>query len=251
MAKLNVIIVEDEIHSRETLKNMVNTYCQDLKIVGIASSVREGLDLLKAQNPDLVFLDIEMQNETGFDLLTQAQHLNFEVIFTTAYEHYALKAIKFSAIDYLLKPIDVEDLQHAVAKVIRKKEEALHNKKLEVLLDNIKNTNSDQHMITLSTSEGYEFINVADICYCEANGSYTDIYIKNDKHILVSRHLKEYENLLTDYNFMRVHQSFLINLNEVEKYIKSDGGYIVMKGGANISISPKKKEEFIHKMGAV
>lgn len=245
---LNVVIVEDELHSRETLKNMVNEYCPDVEIMGLASSVQEGIELLNTHYPDLVFLDIEMQSETGFDLLTQVKNLNFEVIFTTAFEQYALNAIKFSAIDYLLKPIDLEELQNAVEKVVRKKKASLHNKKLEILLDNIHNKNTAQHTITLSTSNGYEFINVADIIYCEADGSYTNFFIKNKKSLLISKHLKEYENLLSDHNFMRVHQSYLINLSEVEKYIKSEGGYIVMKNGAKLSISKKNKEEFVRKM---
>ncbi len=246
MENLTIIIVEDELHSRETLSNLVQEYCRNVEVIGLAATVKEGLSLLNKNSPDLVFLDIEMQNETGFDLLLKAKHLNFDVIFTTAFEHYALRAIKFSAIDYLLKPIDIEDLQQATEKVKFKKESNLHNKRLDSLINNIQNTGN--RTITLSTSEGYQFINVSDINYCEANGSYTNFFIKNSSKLLVSKHLKEYENLLTDCNFMRVHQSYLINLDEVAKYVKSEGGYIVMKNGDQISISPKKKEEFIKKM---
>ncbi len=245
---LRIIIVEDELHSRESLRNLVNDYCEDVEVVAVAESVEEGLEKIINHKPDLLFLDIEMQTGTGFDLLEQSKNFSFEVIFTTAFEHYALKAIKFSAIDYLLKPIDVEELQAAVVKVQKKKDTLTQNKKLINLLSNIQNKDSKQHKITLATSEGLEFINVTDIIFCEANGSYTNFHLKQEKNLIVSKHLKEYENLLNEYNFLRVHQSYLINLAEVEKFVKSNGGYIIMKGGEQVSISHKKKEEFVLKM---
>ena len=250
MQKLRAIIIEDEFHSREALKNLIREYCHTIVVAGDAANVDDGLILLRSSNPDLVFLDIEMPNESGFDLLTKAKQLNFEVIFTTAYRHYALKAIKFSAIDYLLKPIDPEELQNAVQKVVKKKQEASYNKKIENLLNNIHNENIQQHSITLSTSEGYEFIKVSQIIYCEANGAYTKFVLKERKPLMVSKHLKEYENLLKDHTFMRVHQSYLVNLTEVEKYLRSDGGYVVMKNGDKVSISNKKKEQFIQAMAS-
>ena len=248
MEKLNTIIVEDEFHGRETLKNLIDIYCPSLAVIGMAATITEGIGLLKVHSPDLVFLDIEFKNGSGFDLLKRVDDLDFEVIFTTAYKDYAIKAIKFSAIDYLLKPIDVDELQSAVIKVLEKKRALRYNKKLEVLLNNIGNKDSQGHSITLSTSEGYEFINVNDIHYCEASGSYTNFYIAQDKKLLVSKHLKEYEILLSDHGFMRVHQSFLINLSQVKRYVKSDGGYIVMKNGGIVNISSKKKEAFLKKM---
>ena len=244
---LKVIIVEDELHSREALKNLINDYCEQVEILKLAASVEEGIEAIQLHKPELVFLDIEMPTGTGFDLLERAQHLNFEVIFTTAFEHYALKAIKFSAIDYLLKPIDVEELQNAIAKV-QQKRSSEHNKKLETLLSNIQNKSGQEETITLATSEGFEFIPVSNILYCQANGSYTNFHLKDSKPLLVSKHLKEYENLLADHNFMRVHQSYLINLSEVKKYVKADGGYIVMKDDSIVNISIKKKEEFLRYM---
>ncbi len=246
MENITVIIVEDELRGRETLSNLVTEYCSGVAVKGLAATVKEGLALLEEHSPDLVFLDIEMQNETGFDLLLQAEKLNFDVIFTTAFEHYALRAIKFSAIDYLLKPIDLDELQEAIDKVKLKKEVYVKNDRLNVLLNNIRN--NEHRTITLSTSEGYEFILVEEILYCEANGSYTYFILKNKKRLLVSKHLKEYENLLSECNFMRVHQSFLINLGAVEKYVKADGGYIIMKNGDLVSISSPKKKLFIEAM---
>ena len=248
MGKLTAIIVEDEYHSREALKNMVAEYCPQLELLDSASDVDGGISLLGKYRPDLVFLDIEMPNGSGFDFLSKAGSLDFEVIFTTAYKQYALKAIKFSAIDYLLKPIDINELQAAVEKAQQKRQKALHNKNLEVLIANLQNRHTGPHSITLSTSAGYEFIDVSDIIYCEASGTYTHFHIKNKKRLTVSKHLKEYENLLNDYDFMRVHQSFLINLGEVERYVRSGGGYIVMKTGEKINISTRRKEEFLLRM---
>ncbi len=247
---LRVVIVEDELHSRETLKNLVNEYCDQVEIVALAGGLKEGVQAIQNEQPDLVFLDIEMPNGTGFDLLEKIQHLNFEVIFTTAFEHYALKAIKFSAIDYLLKPIDIEELQAAVGKVQQKKK-SNQNKNLETLISNLNVKSNREQTISLSTSEGFEFIPVAEIIFCEANGSYTNFHLKGNKKLLVSKHLKEYENLLSEHNFMRVHNSFLINLIEVKKYVKAEGGYIVMKNEAMVNISNKKKDEFLHQMKIV
>ena len=250
MYRLNAVIVEDEYHSRQALKNLIQEYCPSIHVIGMATGVNEGLALLEVNDPDLVFLDIEMPHESGFDLLTKAKSLNFEVIFTTAYRHYAIKAIKFSAIDYLLKPIDPEELQIAIQKVVVKRQEIWYNKKIENLLNNIRNDNIQQHSITLSTAQGYEFIKVAQIVYCEANGAYTKFILKDRKPLIVSRHLKEYENLLNDHPFMRIHQSYLINLEEVGKYLRSDGGYVVMKNGDQVSISNKKKDKFIQAMAS-
>ena len=245
---LRVVIVEDELHSREALKTLLTEYCPGVIILGTAASVDEGIKQIRSLRPELVFLDIEIKSETGFDLLSKVKNLNFEVIFTSAFEHYALKAIKFSALDYLLKPIDIDELQGAVNKVVNKKMEVNHNKKLEAILHNFRNGNLEKHTITLATSEGYEFISVADIIYCEGAGSYTTFFLAGENKILVSKHLKEYENLLKDYNFMRVHQSFLINLSQVKKYIKSEGGYISMNGGGVARISSKNREKFLSEM---
>ncbi len=245
---LQVVIVEDEPHSRETLRNLLTEFCPDVEIAGTAGTVGEGIKTIKKYHPDLVFLDIVLQEELGFDLLKKMQFLDFEVIFTTAYEHYALKAIKFSAIDYLLKPIDFEELQEAVDKVARRKEASIQNLKLFHLLQNFKNKQTDQDIITLATSEGLEFIKVSEIIRCEADGSYTRFFLKDQRELMVSRHLKEYENLLSEYNFFRVHQSSLINLGEVKKYVRSEGGYIVMNDNSLVNIAQKKKEEFFQVM---
>ena len=243
------IIVEDELHSREFLKNIVTAYCPELTIAALAGSVEEGVAAIKQHQPDIIFLDIEMQTGTGFDLLQQFPQPSFEVIFTTAYDHYAIRAIKFSAVDYLLKPIDIEELRQSVAKVIEKKKGSTGQQALQILLKNLQAPQTAEQSITLSTSDGLEFIPLHQIIRIEASGPYSHFYLKEKKKIIVSRNLKEYETLLTDHGFFRVHNSHIINMKEVKRMIKTDGGYAVMSDDSNITISPKKKEEFFEMIG--
>ncbi|MCB0643549.1 MAG: response regulator transcription factor [Phaeodactylibacter sp.] len=245
---LRTIIVEDEKHNRETLKNLLAEFCPEIELVGMAANVEEGVQLIRAEQPDLLFLDIELQTATGFDLLQQVEHLTFDVIFTTAFDQYAIQAIKFSSLDYLLKPIDIDELQQAVQKAVRKNEADLGKAQLELLLSNLNRQQTGQKRICLSTSDGLEFLHVQDIMYCEANGSYTNFVLKEGRKLVVSKHLKGYENLLDGAPFMRVHNKYLINLEEVQRFVKSEGGYILMKNGDHVSISPKKRDEFMERM---
>lgn len=243
---LEAIIVDDETHSRETLKNLLEEFCSDIEVLASIGTVRDAVKEITRLKPDLVFLDIELQSGTGFDILTQLEKIDFEVIFTTAFDQYAIKAIKFSSLDYLLKPIDLEELQNAVEKARKIKNKASYNEQLASLLKNIQQPKSSR--ICLATFEGMEFINIDDISHCEASGSYTNFKLTNGNKLLVSKHLKEYENLLAEHHFLRVHNSFLINLKEVKKYFKSDGGYIVMNTNDTVSISRGKKELFMDAM---
>jgi two-component system LytT family response regulator len=245
---IRAIIVEDELHSRETLKNLLEEFCDDIQVVGMVDAVQPAIEVIRKEKPDLVFMDIELQTGTGFDVLSQVQDLYFEVIFTTAFEHYAIRAIKFSSIDYLLKPIDVDELQKAVEKVREKKNEQSYKDQLELLLQNISKKPSENRKICLATLEGIEFVGVKEILYCEANGAYTTFYLQGGRKILVSRNLKEYEMLLEENEFMRVHNSFLINLHEVKRFVKGEGGYILMNNQAQISISQKKRDVFMERM---
>ncbi|MCF6130269.1 LytTR family DNA-binding domain-containing protein [Flavobacterium sp. AS60] len=245
---LKAIIVEDEKHSRETLKNLLEEFCVDVKVIETAANVDEAVTKIAALHPDVVFLDIELQTGTGFDVLSQLRDINFEVIFTTAFEQYAIKAVKFSSLDYLLKPIDLEELQKSIEKAKKKKNQDVYKKQLETLMLNLKQQHPKLNKICLSTADGFEFINTADILYCKAEGSYTTFILNNNSKLLVSKHLKEYESLLLEQQFMRVHNSFLINLNEVKKFVKSDGGYIIMNNNDVVSISRSKKDEFLELM---
>lgn len=248
---LKAIIVEDEKHSRETLKSLLSEFCDGVEVIATAASVIEAIKTIEANKPDVVFLDIELQTGTGFDVLMQLDHINFEIIFTTAFEQYAIKAVKFSSLDYLLKPIDLEELQTAVEKAKKRKNQEDYIRQLNLLMENINAKKNDPVKICLATSDGIEFINTNEIVYCKANGSYTDFTLTDNSKIIVSKHLKEYENLLQDQSFMRVHNSYLINLKEVKKYIKSDGGYIIMSNNEHVSISPKKKDLFLISMKTI
>lgn len=248
---LRAVIVEDEENSREILKNLLEEFCVNVKVEGMASSVDDGIALISKIQPDVVFMDIELQPGTGFDVLNGTPNLNFDVIFTTAFDEFAIKAMKFSSLDYLLKPIDLEELQNAVEKAKKKKNQDLYKKQLETLMFNLKQQKPKLEKICLSTSDGLDFLEVDTILYCKANGSYTSFILKNKKEIFVSRHLKEYVSLFHEHDFMRVHNSFLINLKSVEKFVRSDGGYVIMKNGDRVNISRSKKEEFLKAMSAL
>lgn len=249
---IRAAIVEDELHSRESLKHLLRDFCPQVELCGAAATVEEAITLIRAEKPALLFLDIELQNGTGFDLLRQLPEPDFDVIFTTAFEQYAIQAIKMSSLDYLLKPIDIDELQEAVAKAIEKQHHQQHKAQLELLLANIgARQPAVQNRICLSTADGLEFLHVNDILYCEAQGAYTTFHLRENRKIVVSKNLKEYEILLEGHAFMRVHNSFLINLREVQRYVKTEGGYILMKNNAHIGISIKKREEFFQRMAAL
>ena len=247
MTKLKTIIVEDEKHSREALKNLIQNYCTDVEIIGEAASVDDSVKLIRRTMPDVVFSDIELQPGTGFEVLEQVKDLDFDVVFTTAFDQYAIKAIKLSSIDYLLKPIGIEELQAAVEKCRLKKGELIRQQQKDILLDHVQNQ-GHARKICLATNDGLEFIQEENIVSCHANGSYTKFNFKDGTSMLVSKHLKEYEELLTSDQFMRVHNSHLINLKEVKKYVKSEGGYILMTDESMINLSPKRKDEFLKRM---
>ncbi len=245
MAKIGAIIIDDENRSREMLQNLINEYCKNIEVIATADSVTAGIEAINKYSPDLLFLDIEMNKETGFDLLEEIDVIDFEVIFTTAHENYALKAFKFCAIDYLLKPIDVEELKLAIEKVEKKKSNSAFKEKFDLFMHNIKKGNNDDQRLAVSTNEGLVFINVSDILRCEANGAYTYLHLKNKTRIVVSKNLKEYEQLLAEHNFLRVHNSFIINLKEIKKYVRGDGGYVIMSDDTTVDVSKRKKELFL------
>ncbi|WP_018628625.1 LytR/AlgR family response regulator transcription factor [Niabella aurantiaca] len=245
--KYKAFIVEDEARNRDLLKDLATEFCPDIQVAGMAATVPEAIRLINEQRPDIVFMDIEMQPGTGFDVLQQVKHRNFQVIFTTAYDHYAIKAIKFSAIDYILKPIDLEELQQAVDKAIQSIRRQQENR-IDLLMKNLSQPGGENFSISLSTSDGIEYVLLSQIIRLEANGPYTTFFLKNQNKIMVSKNLKEYELLLSDHGFFRVHNSHMIHLKEVRKMIKTDGGYAVMSDASMIAISPKKKDDFLQLM---
>ena len=242
---IRTVVIEDEEHSRKMLMGMLHENCRTINVVASADSVRSGLTTISEQRPELVFLDIELQSETSFEILEKLPEINFELVFTTAFDHYALKAIKFCAIDYLLKPIDLNELRIAVAKAEKRLNREYLNKNLEVLVNNLKSGSQNNHRIALSTLEGLLFVNVRDIIYCESSGPYTKFIFKQAAVIVTSKHLKEYEDLLSGYEFFRIHKSYLVNLQEIKKYIRGDGGHIIMSDGAALNVSKQRKESFL------
>lgn len=243
---IRTVVIEDEEHSRKMLLAMLHEHCRQINVVAEADSVKTGLAAIAEQKPQLVFLDIELQSETSFEILERLPEINFELVFTTAFDHYALKAIKFCAIDYLLKPIDLNELQVAVSKAEKRLNREYLNKNLEALLNNIKSGSQNNHRIALSTLEGLLFVSVSDIIYCESSGPYTHFIFKQAAKIVTSKHLKEYEDLLNGYDFFRIHKSFLVNLQEIKKYIRGEGGQLIMSNGAALPVSKQRKEGFLN-----
>lgn len=241
--QIKSIIVDDEKHGRENLAGLLKEYCPGVILVGEANSARSAIQLIKKEEPQLVFLDIEMPEENGFQLLEHFADINFEVIFVTAYDNYAIKAIRFSAADYILKPINYNELKTAVAKVttrIQKKEE---NRRIRELNRNI--LQPDNPRIGLPTNDRIEFVEVKNIVHCKGESNYTHIYLHGKKHLLVAKTLVEFEDLLKEYSFVRTHKSHLVNLKHVAAYSKTDGGTLELSNGDRILISRRRKDDVL------
>jgi two-component system LytT family response regulator len=245
--KLAAIIIDDEPDAVAFISSIIREYCPQLEIVGTGQSAIEGEQLIQSLQPDLIFLDVEMPHGTGFDLLAKFPKKLFDVIFITAFNHYAIKAIKFSAVDYILKPINISEFIEAVGKVAEKRHHTLStDNQYTELLNNLKSSLPSK--LAIPTSEGMEYLNTKEIIRIEADRSYCWFFMLNTKKYLVSKNLKEYHDLLIDRNFFRSHNSHLINLEFVKKYVKHDGGYIEMMDGKQIPISRIKRDLFLKQM---
>lgn len=244
---IKAIIVDDEPNCCEILATLLERYCPQVKVADICYSGQAALGSIVELSPDIVFLDIEMPHMNGFELLEKLQSVNFKLIFTTSYDQYAIKAIRFSALDYLLKPIDREELQNAVKKAIQALDRPMPQQ-LEVLLQKFNKTGNGGQKIVLPTMEGLQLIPVDNIVSCASERNYTFIFLKEKKKMLISRPLKEIEELLEDLSFMRVHHSYLVNLKEIDKYIRGEGGYLIMSDGSSVDISRSKKELLLSKL---
>ncbi|MGQ0740136.1 MAG: LytR/AlgR family response regulator transcription factor [Bacteroidota bacterium] len=241
------IIIDDEQKGIIALKQKLIDYCPGIELAGEANSGREGIQLIEQLHPDIVFLDIEMPGMDGFEMLKKISARNFHIIFTTAYDHYAIKAIKFAAFDYLLKPVDIEELKQAVEKIANTRPQS-QVKKLEVLEQNLF-TSPALNKIAIPTLEGLLFFDLKDITYLEAHSNYTEIHFINHQKLVASRNLKEFEELLPSDMFFRPHHSHIINLNFIKRYIRGDGGQIELQNGTRVSVSRRKKEEFLKAIG--
>ncbi|WP_431132760.1 LytR/AlgR family response regulator transcription factor [Psychroserpens mesophilus] len=240
---VKTIIVDDEQHCINWLKDLLNQQ-PEVEILAEYRSVQDALKLFKNFKPDLLFLDVQIHDKTGFDLLKELERVDFEVIFTTAHDKYAVEAFKFSAVDYLLKPIDEIDLKLALEKLSSKLKAKDFSSKMNVLLSNIQNNGNKK--ITIPTQDGFIFQDVSEIIRCQSEGNYTNIFIKNiKKPILVSKTLKIFEEMLEGKDFFRIHNSHLINLKYVSKYTKGKGGYVTMRDNTIIEVSIRKKEAFL------
>ncbi len=249
---IKAVIVEDEKHSQELLHELVKEYCEGVEIVGLAGTVAEALQIITETEPTLVFLDIELPDGDGFQVLEKLDSPKFDVIFTTAYDQYAMRAFKFAATDYLLKPIDNEELEQAVARVVEKQKATPGDGKadqLQALIRNIRNIGTPFKRIVLPTTNGFTVVNPEDIIRCESDRNYTFIFLKDGRRILVSRTIKEYDEMLTEFNFFRIHQSHLINLNFLKNYTRGRGGYVELTDGTVLDVSARRKSEFLAKMG--
>ena len=232
---MKAIIIDDLSDARLAIKADVEAYCPQIEIIGEAEGVISGAKLIKEVNPDLVFLDIQMQDGSGFDLLEITGTDTFKVIFTTASDEYAIKAFKFSAVDYLMKPIDPDELVDAVEKALQNP----RNGSIEVLQETIRDGSAKR--IALNTQEKILIKEVSEIIRCESNVNYTMFHFSDKTRLLVTRTLKEYDELLSPHDFLRLHQSHLINSRYVKEYIKSDGGYLVLKEGSTVPVSTRRK----------
>ena len=242
LQKMKVIIIDDEARARNLLTELIKEYAPQLEVVTTADDVPNGVKAIHKYRPDLVFLDVEMPQYSGFQLLDFFEEVNFEIIFTTAYQEYALQAFQVSAIDYLLKPIQIDLLLRAIEKA-QKINPAQNTERFQTLKANI----AEEYIkrIALPVAGGLTFVEIDDIIYMQADGAYTHIVLKNKQKILVSKNIKSFEEMLTQPCFFRPHRSYIINLNHVRQFMKQDGGCIVMDDGETISISKEKREELL------
>lgn len=236
------LIIDDEQRTRELIARIIESFNLNIETFPIGENVASGVEQIELLKPDIVFLDVQMPDGTGFDVLKQVQFKGFEVIFITAHEEFAIKAIKFSALDYLLKPIDPEELRAALDRAFQTSENKKETSQFDALQHNIQ-----PHLkrkLVLKTQESMHVIELEDIIRCESDRNYTQFYLAGGKKILVSRTMKEYETILSGLNFLRIHQSHLINLNFVDRYDKGNGGAVIMKDGSEIPLSPNKRDLF-------
>ena len=245
------IIVDDEKGCRDSLESLLQDF-PEINIIAIVDSIALAEEAIKNLHPQLVFLDIEMPGGTGFELLEKISPINFDIIFTTAYDQYAIKAIKYSALDYLLKPVDPTELSEAINRFTSKKhDQDLINTKFKTLLNNIGGEASHQK-IAIPDGEGLNFIKISDIIRFQSDGSYTYMYaLGNQKPTLISKPIGDYQEMLTNESFIRIHRSHLINLQHVSKYVKGEGGYAVMSDDSKVDVSRRKKAEFIEALSSL
>jgi two-component system LytT family response regulator len=239
-----IVIIDDQDDSVEKLSFLLHKFCGNLAVSGVANSGKEAIALINKTKPDIVFLDVEMDDMNGFEVLERLDNTDFKVIFTTAYDKYAIQAIRFSALDYLLKPIQKNDLMAALERA-KQQGNGVEKQQVSGLVEIAKNKPTQLERIGLTTSDGLVFKNVKEIIHCESDRNYTLVHLVNNEKLLVSKALKEIDETLEGSGFFRIHNSFLINLSHVKKYVRGDGGHVIMSNNKEINVSRSKKDEFL------
>lgn len=239
---MKALIIDNETPLRNALRLLLEAFCPEITEKAEADGVRTGLEQIRNFTPDIVFLDVEMEDGTGFDLMQQVGNPSFQLVFVTAHNQYAIDAFKFSAIDYLLKPVDPEALQKSVQKAVGHLRSRNLDRQMEVLMQQLKGKNDPDKRIVLRDFDSIYFVRTGDILFCEADGTYTRFYVTGSEPILVSKNLKEYESILEPLGFIRTHHSFLANPAKIKLYDKSDGGALILEGGHSIPVSQRKKD---------
>ena len=245
METINAVIIDDEKNVREGLYGIIEKYCQHIHVLGLADSADQGISLIADTKPDLVFVDVQMPGKTGFEMLQEIAPINFDVIFVTSYDRYALKAIKYSALDYLLKPINIAELQMAVSKFDKARKEQVRS-----LLHNL-NHPMHQQRIAIKHSKGIRYAHDMEIVRCQADSNYSRIFFKDNTNLFLAKTLKEFEELLPEALFLRVHQSHIVNMHYVESYINGRGGTLVLTNGDQITVARSKKKEMLVRLGEI
>jgi two-component system, LytTR family, response regulator len=238
------IIIDDEAHIRESLADMLRSNCPNAKVVAMADGVQSGLKAIKTHRPNLLLLDIRMKDGTGFDLLEKLESIDFRIIFITAFDQYAIKAFKFSALDYLLKPVESGDLKAAVDKADKLSQKEI-NTQLNTLVNNLQTDEQAKKKIILKTFDNIHLVKIKDILYIESDGRYSTFYLLPGDKVIISEALKYYHEMLDDAGFFRVHKSFLINLEYIQRFEKAEGGYVILEGGAKVPVASRKREDLL------
>jgi two-component system LytT family response regulator len=246
-AMIKAVIIDDERPSIETLKWKLENYCPEVAVEAAFDNPAEGVNYLKNNAPDLLFLDIEMPMLNGFDVLEDlGRDVPFDIIFTTAYDNFGIQAVKFSALDYLLKPVQNKELKEAIEKHLRKTERRIPSEQIDVLFNNVQAERKGKRArVALASKESIEFVDPNDIVLCVASSNYTEVYLTNGSKRLISKTLKDFEDLLTPYDFFRPHHSHLVNLNRVREFIRGDGGYLILENKMQVAVSKSKREELL------
>lgn len=245
---IRTVLVDDEIDSIRVLQKLLEAYCPQVSVVGTAEGVESALAVVQSTRPDLLFLDIEMTQGNAFDLLNQLRPLTFQVIFVTAFDNYAIRAFKYSAVDYLLKPVDIDELVSAVGRVTERSQQRNIIDQMQLFLDNMGTYGLAQQKMAVPTVEGLIFINLSEVVRLEAKSSYTQINLENGEVVMATRTIKDYEDILPEALFCRIHNSHIINLQKIEKYHKGRGGYVVLEDGSEIEVASRRRQEFLQRL---